>query len=182
MYLSMRGTLTVRHQEILRPFILDRVVHDLGAGDLTLAHILVVCGAASVIAVDKQPMPEPRVPSIERVVSCFDAFTGPVDIAFMSWPVNWRVGLTPIARTARLVIYLGNNMGGSACGYPDLWWHLRSREVLAHEFESSGSLIVYGPGTRGRKGKLPEEHAALDHNRVWSYQELLVWNRERGWK
>jgi hypothetical protein len=157
-------------------------VHDLGAGDLTLAHDLIQCGASSVIAVDKQPMPSPQVPNIERVVSYFHEYAQPVDIAFMSWPVNWSVGLTPIARRSRLVVYLGTNMGGSACGYQDLWWHLRSREVLAHVFDPTGSFIVYGFGTRGRKGRLPEEHAALDQSRVWTYDELTIWNRERGWK
>ena len=156
------------------------VVHDLGAGDLTLSHTLLQCGAFKVVAVDRAEMPEPLEARIERVTTYFDQFRDPIDVAFLSWPVNWPCGLEVLAKRSRLVIYLGQNTDGTACGYPDLWWHLRTREVLHQVFEDPGtSLLVYGPGTRKGKSRLPEEHAALDPQRVWSYEELEKWSRSR---
>lgn len=171
----MEGVLTEEHQEILRLFVAGRVVHDLGAGNLTLAHTLIQCGASRVVVVDRHEMLEPKVSSIERVTTWFDQYEGPIDIAFMSWPVNWGCGLLGLVERARLVIYLGNNMGGTMCGYGTLWEYLRTREVLAHVFGQKGSFIVYGPGRQKSRKPLPEEHAALDLNHVWTYEELKRW-------
>jgi hypothetical protein len=174
----MRGSLTDCQQEILRPLVVGNTVHDLGAGDLSLARTLIECGAKGVVAIDKEMMLDSKVPSIETIHAYFDQYANPIDIAFLSWPVNWSSGVLRLVRRARLVIYLGKNTGGIVCGYPDLWWHLRTREVLRHIPGRKNSFIIYGPGTRGCKGHLPEEHAALDDKRVWTFEELEQWGLE----
>lgn len=45
------------HQEAIAPHVAGKLVHDLGAGDLTRSSELVRLGA-QVVAVDKEPMPE----------------------------------------------------------------------------------------------------------------------------
>lgn len=175
----MRGSLDRFQQKILADIVTGQVVHDLGAGDLFLAHYLVhYLGASKVIAVEKERVPPPTSDKVEYVRSYFDKFEGKPDVALLSWPVSWDSGVLHLVRKARILIYLGRNTDGTVCGYRNLWGHLASREVLHYDDRSDqhNTLIIYGPGPRvGRR--LPEEHAALDQSRVWTPMELKEWER-----
>ena len=168
----MRGSFNTGHQEILAPLVSGRVVHDLGAGDLTLAHDLVGLRASKVIAVDKERMPSPESDKVECIQSYFKAYKGKPDIVLLSWPVNWDSDVLHLIEMARVIIYVGRNTNGVACGYAALWRYLETREVLHYDDQDQRStLIVYGPGRRAG-GRLPEEHAAIDQSRVWAMSEV----------
>lgn len=171
------GKLSARQRELVKPVVEGETIHDLGAGDLSLAHVLIWLGAARVVAIDKQPMPDGADLRIDRVTSYFNHYREPIQTAFVSWPINWAdEGLVECVRRASIVIYLGSNMDGSACGATALWEHLSGRIILAHEPERSNTLIVYGPDLVDRE-LVPEEFAALNTQRMWGYDELYE-NRE----
>lgn len=173
---QLTSRLSSKQLKALYPYVRSKVVHDLGAGDGTLACELVVsCGAEKVIAIDRHPIPDPPIEGIECLTMYFDRFHEKVDIAFVSWPVNWPCALEPILRHARLVVYLGKNTDGSQCGYQGFWELLVEREVLLHIPERPNVLIVYGQNKVERQ-ILPEEYAAIqactDEPRVYDYDEL----------
>jgi hypothetical protein len=166
------GSLSPSQLEALQPFVEGRIVHDIGAGDLCLAQSLCVAGARKVVAIDKVTMPRPPNEHIVPVVSYFARFKDPIETAFVSWPVNWpEAGLLDLVSNSDRVIYLGTNTDGTACGDPILFHHLSQREVLAHVPEFRNTLIVYGPCTETRD-LLPEEKAALDPSRMYSFAEV----------
>jgi len=158
----------------LATFVEGAVVHDLGAGSLEHPTKLLELGAAEVVAVDRSIIKPPSKDlNIDTVESTFDDFHEPVDIAFMSWPVNWRCGLERFAQSARVVIYIGKNTDGACCGDPTLWRELAQREVLAHSPHKENTLIVYGP-QRVSRPWLPEERTQLeDPEFLWSYDKLM---------
>jgi hypothetical protein len=173
------GQLSKIQQEALKPYILGKKVHDLGAGGFELTHKLIDLGAEGVIAIDRySPFPSPSffdlAPNqgkIQFVQSYFHDYHEPIQTAFCSWPVNWQSGLDHIAARTETFIYLGSNTDGSMCGYQDMWQHLRTREILAHLPERKNTLIVYGPKTVDRP-EVPEERAALNLDKMWSYGAL----------
>lgn len=157
-------------------FVKGKVVHDLGAGDLCLAQQLVEFGAEKVIAVDRySPLTyskRAKLTSIDIVTCYFHDYKGSVKTAFLSWPVNWYdYSLGNFIEQAEMVIYLGSNLDGSACGYPDMWVHLSQREVLAHIPHRKNTLIVYGPEFV-KRAQLPEEFASLNQARMYRFEEL----------
>jgi hypothetical protein len=157
-------------------FVKGKIVHDLGCGDLHLAHQLVKFGAEKVIAVDKSMhLPYSRLQKlqgIEFVGKYFHDFHEPVETAFLSWPVNWYdYGLGKILDRAKTVIYLGSNLDGSACGYSDMWMVLSHRNILAHIPSYTNTLIVYGSDFV-KRSRVPEEQAALDQSKVYRFDEV----------
>ena len=148
-----------------------REVVDLGAGSMYLSQELLGLGARRVIAVDKEILASAD-PQIRVVRSTFEEFsaqhTSPIDVAFMSWPVNWMVpGLLNILKRSRQIIYLGSNVNASACGWPALWLYLQGRRIEHYCPDRRNSLIVYGADV-DRDGSatllrpmVGEEHAAL---------------------
>ena len=175
------GHLTPPMLVALRPLVAGRIVHDLGAGDLGLARALRGLGASRVVAIDKA-YGSPESPlardalggtaGIELVRAYFRDFSDPVDVAFVSWPVNWPTGLAGILERSRVVLYLGKNTDGSACGTPEVFARLASREVLAHVPHRRNTLVAYGP-VRTARPLLGEELAALSFapEREISYEE-----------
>lgn len=164
------GKLTPSQAEVLRPFIEGRQVHDLGAGDLTLASRLLTLGADGVVAVEPHA-PKKHPPQIEVHPTYFADYAETPEVAFVSWPVNYDgIGLVKVLRRAPVVIYLGVNTDGTSCGGSDLWEHLRKREVLAHAPHPQNTLIVYGP-KRVRRPLYGEEWAAIDQSRIYRYSE-----------
>lgn len=168
----MSSSLSIAKRMIIEPFVRGRVVHDLGAGDLVEAKMLVEMGAEQVHAIDCRPMPKVGDFRITRHTMRFDDWRheGYMDVAFVSWPINHDTGIERLLRSARTVIYHGKCTDGTMCGYPAMWQHLTQREVLAHEHNPVGTLIVYGRDPALRK-PLPEEMCGLDLERVWSYSE-----------
>ena len=165
------GKLSSAQARIVAAFVEGELVHDLGAGDLELARQLIALGARGVVAVDKNPS-QKRVPLVRQVMSHFHAFEEPIEVAFVSWPVNWQdLGIVGLVKRAPLVIYLGTNMDGIACGTGELYWDLSKREVLAHEPHPKNTLIVYGHRSVTRE-PLPEEVAGMDPTRLYHFSEM----------
>jgi hypothetical protein len=161
---------------VLAAYVYGQHFHDLGAYDLRLSQTLADLGASEVTAIDRNAMPDPgpSYPEVHRIQTYFQEYKEPVSHALASWPVNWECGMADLLRDASVVVYLGKNTDGVACGNPALWQHLRCRRVLAHVPHKANTLIVYGAlGALARADDecLPEEMAAVYDHRVWSYDE-----------
>ena len=196
------GRFSPEQAAAVRPFVQGQRVHDLGAGvSLYLAHYLVGLGADEVVAVDRSPTPwrgggygpkrhrwhalyGQETPDgnqtadfrkVRYVQAYFSEFRERVTTAFVSWPSNYPddqdAGLVRLVSNAQMVVYLGTNTDGTACGSPDLFSHLCAREALVHVPHRRNTLIVYGQEVGSRK-LLPEERAAMDTTRIYSFAEL----------
>lgn len=170
------GTLSEAQIETIKPFVEGQVVHDLGAGDCVLAcRLLDTMGAQKVVAIDsnKYMSPYRELPKgVEYRSMLFFHWAEPIDIAFVSWPQGNDCNLEDLVQDSRLVIYLGKNWGGVACGTMRFFKALRDREVLAMVPDERNTLIVHGPKRVTRK-PTPEERAIIyDPHRVFSYEEL----------
>lgn len=158
------GRLSKSQRKTLRKFVRGKIIHDLGAGDLTLSGELLDLGAAEVYAVDKErrhygPTADSR---LHFKQARFHELTSPMDLVFLSWPVNAEeVGLVPIMKRASTVIYLGCNTGGSMCATPDFFRALLLRELLAYDPHRENSLIVTGKFTGAPRQPTGEELAGL---------------------
>ena len=169
----MYGRLTVEQRAALPRFITGRVVTDFGAGDGSLAVRLVALGAKEVVAVDKHVIRFGVLPKIRPVMSNFDEFREPVDVAFVSWPQQFGTdALARVVAPASIVIYLGSNTDGTVCGHESFWQTLRHRRVMQHIPDRKNTLIVYA-GDDVTRPLLPEEFAALNRaKRIYRYEEL----------
>ena len=80
------------------------------------------------------------------------------DVAFVSWPVNWRsIAWHLFLPKYSEVIYVGSNHSGICCGDPELWKSLGKREVLEVIPDSSETLIHYGASPRKDDAPTPCE-------------------------
>lgn len=166
------GKLNLKQETAIKPNVSDQLVHDLGAGDLSLAADLLRLGAKQVVAIDKAPYQRKPPQRINTVTCTFENYPAPVDIAFISWPrENFDLGLLNIVRRARIVIYLGCNTRGNACGFPQMWQHLATRQVLSYVPEEYNSLVIYG-STPERRKYLPEEYVGIFQDKMWTFQEI----------
>lgn len=165
-------TLSHAHATAIQRHVEGKVVHDLGAGNLTLSVTLLKLGAVRVIAVDKEPPRTRSMPNgLTYVQSLFRNYKEVSDVAVASWPINNPSGLHRLVEHSRVVIYLGKNTDATVCGYEEFWDHLIRREVLEYLPSRAQSLVIYGP-RRVERVKLPEELAATDIERIWGYDEL----------
>lgn len=171
--MGANGAFTPEQLKALKPYVEGREVTDLGCAHLVHSHMLVKMGAKKVIGVDRNRTSQPlRFPYQMQVVQIhFDNYHEPVDVAFMSWPVNWSCGLDRIARRADTIIYLGSNMDGSAAGDKDLFEVLRRRENPVYVPSFKNTLAIYGPELVDRPAN-PEEVAVLDTpDYIWHFYE-----------
>lgn len=168
------GILTEEQWASLEPYIEDQVVYDLGAGDLELAHEMDALGARKIIAVDRHDMPPPRTKRVQTVRSHFHQWNAPesMDVAFLSWPVNWCSDAERLLPRAKIVVYVGRCTDSTLCGSLEFWGHVRHREVLAVVPNRHNVLIIYGEVGGREEGLLPEEMAGMDYEKVWTYDEL----------
>lgn len=186
------GAFNEAQRQAIRGYVRGRVVHDLGAGDLTLSRELLRLGARRVIAHDKCFNVGARSKSLKdvrwgwstRQKNCplelrqgyFQDYVGrPPRLALLSWPVNYDgIGLAELVERIPTVMYLGTNVGGSACGGDDLWEHLRRREVLTYVADRKNTLIIYGGAVKDRPPH-GEELAALSRSptggKMWLFEE-----------
>jgi hypothetical protein len=170
----MWGSLNTKQHAIVASYVAGKTVHDLGAGDLKLSKILADMGA-DVVAVEPNTecFPAQLPKNIKIVPSYFNNFRGPVDMAFMSWPSTHTTGVDRIVKKSRIVIYLGTNMNGTACGYLELWDMLCKREILDISVDRKNTLIVYGPQAV-KRDPVPEEQGGRCRDIMWfdtSYPE-----------
>lgn len=161
------GHLTPHMDEVLSPFIQNKEVWDLGAGSLGYAKHLLRLGAGSVVAVDKEGFQPSRykghnILPVERYFADVQVPPEGIRVAWVSWPTNHSLyGLLPLLMASDVVVYLGSNTSGSACGWPALYNHFHSREILAHVPHQRNTLAVYGRTIPGRGPLIGEELAAL---------------------
>lgn len=175
------GSLSAPQRAALAPFVKGKKVHDIGAGDLALSNELLMMTAKQIIAVDSHEYPALRrhagmskPPSkIERVTTYFHKYMDPIDTAFVSWPINhYDPGLVAIVERSRVVIYLGKNSDGTACGFPAFFLPLSKREVHVYIAERANTLIVYGPRPVERPMYGEERASILIDERMWPFDEL----------
>ena len=190
------GVINNTQSKAVQQAVQGRVVHDLGAGDLAMAHLLVHLGAKKVVAIDR--VESVAVRALKRggpiefhhmdhntyvsmqmmggideglrkglVSSPPPRFAQPEkpDVVFMSWPYNLPdQGLLLLASMAKTVIYLGQNLGGSACGFPELFQHFVTRELVSHVPSVKNSLIILGGKLDSLREPVMEEVGALDQS------------------
>ncbi len=164
---------------VLVKYTKGRVVHDLGAGALGLARILIDHGACKVIAIDKEPISLAKDdPCIEIEWMLFSDYKEPIDTAVVSWPINhYDQGLLTLVERSRRVIYIGKNTDGSMCGWPGLFWSFLSRKLLAYIPDRKNALIVYGDRLKDRsfaglRRPVGEELAGLTtYEKMFSYED-----------
>lgn len=178
--MSAYGLLTREMRLVLSEHVKNRIVHDLGAGDMTRSCELSDLGASSVVAVDKR-LPHPRrdLPgnvffykmSFKELLSEIDH---PIDVAFVAWPFNAHLpGLLELLTRAKTVIYLGINDEGTACGWSGLFTYLSTREVLAEVNHPRNDLLIYGSALECKRRLRPEESRGLSAEIMpWSLQAL----------
>lgn len=164
------GQLSREQKAVVRKFVAAQTVHDLGAGQQVLSVELLRLGATKVVAVDCHKARRPRK-GVEEFVGCFKDFKETPQVAFVSWPVTYDgIGLSDILGRSRIILYVGTNTGGTACGGRDVWDHLCGREVLAYVEDPHNTLIVYG-AQKVVRTMYGEEIAALDQSKIWTFDE-----------
>lgn len=128
-------TLTDKQESTLLSWVKDEVVHDLGAGNLSLA-LLMSSHAKEVHAIDKELPKASNLPAnVHLHEGLFNAVKLPttLDCVVLAWPPNMHCpGLLDMVKRAFRVAYIGSNTSGSACGTSDLFVHL-SKRMLVHE-------------------------------------------------
>lgn len=160
------GTLTPEMEARIAPLVNNKTVWDLGAGDLSYAKRLLHLGAPHVVAVDKAIQGTPPK-DIQVIEAYFDEITTTllpehIEIAFLSWPANRHMpGLQNLLDRSHIVIYLGSNTNGTACGTPNLIRTLASRSLLDELPHPRNSLLIYGPRLTQPRTLAGEEIAAL---------------------
>ncbi len=169
------GYLSKAQKLAIKPYVSGCEVLDLGAGDLSLSRDMLRFGATHVVAIDKEIGPRPPK-LVTKILASFTGYaartTEPIQVALISWPVNWPVpGLVELVAWSNIVIYLGTNSDGNACGFSELWKSLSKRTVIEHVPERENTLIIYGRDTLEREN-LPEEWAALNQENIWSFESL----------
>lgn len=156
------GVLTDEMRAAMAPRVKDHDLWDLGAGDLRLSREMTAMGAR-VLAIDPRAPDDPAIETIRGTY--LDALPRlditPPRVVLLSWPqTSDAPGLLEILSAVPVVIYLGANTNGSACGTPGLWAHLTTREVLAEVRTEHNDLLIYGAPC-GPRPLRPEEQAAL---------------------
>jgi len=168
------GYLNDEMEEAIAKLIQGKTVWDLGAGDYGHARRLVELGASKVIAIDKEISKDCGPLNIEPRMCYFKDVEVPsegIDVAWVSWPCNYPLlGLKRLLEGSKLVIYLGLNTDGNACGPKDIWEHLACREIVSHVPNRRNSLIAYGGALKKPRQLLGEEFAVLD-GRMMSFKE-----------
>ena len=167
-------------QDALQDYIIDQTVYDLGAGDCSSSVLLAELGADAIIAVDKEcfPVQHPQVKQLnlrfEELLPDVDS----IDVAFISWPLNrFNPNLLELIRMSQIVIYLGSNTGGNACGDPAYFEEFCHRELLEYVPDRRNTLIIYGETLaepRAFTGLYGEEVSGLtilEQTRILSFEE-----------
>ncbi len=171
----MWGELKEPQRIVVRSHVTGRHVADLGSGNLILANELISLGAKRVWAVDKLQLPRHHMPRLELVPGYFENYHDPIDVAFVSWPINWfDQGLLDCITRAKTVLYLGKNTDGCACGFPAIFKHMCDRELLHYVPDRKNTLIVCGDLLSEPRVPTAEEYAGIFSatEAILSYEEL----------
>lgn len=168
----MQGQLTDDQESVLSGEVRDQVVYDLGAGSCRLSYRLLELGASKVIAVDRNPDPDPKnhPDQVEYRRAYFHELDPITEgLAFVSWPQQYLQGLVKLVKKAPKLVYLGCNTDYTACAPTEFWEHVTRRELLYHVPHHRNTLLVYGKRTSEQRELVLEEKAGLDRSKVYSY-------------
>ena len=182
------GSLSLEQSNCVEKHVRGEVVYDIGCGPLLhLSYELRGMDPKKVVAIDTKEFPQryyqggkspamwphSAVPAINWVEGLPPLYivrgTATEDnvekdqVLFFSWPIFFSETYDSLLPSAKKVIYLGQNWGGTSCGSSRFWDELRKREVLDLIPERSNTLIVYGRHLTDAELKdrsyIPEEHA-----------------------
>ena len=166
------GEMSDAQCDLVRPVVAGRVVHDLGAGDLAMAYLLIHLGASKVVAIDKCESPAVMALKKDGPIEFHRTYHDEylkghwdveVDVAFMSWPYNMLdVGMLLLAARAKTIVYLGVNVGGGAWGFPDLFHHFLTRKLEHHHPNPHNTLLVLGDELESPREPVYEERGGLE--------------------
>lgn len=148
-----------------------RDVHDFGCGVGVFTRALEQLGPKSVVGIDKEHMAmelankHMRTDITKFVCADFAEYawdsSEAFDVGIISWPVNWRnLGLVQLLERCKTIIYIGKNTNSTACGGPELFEYLVTREVVEYIPAFTNVLCVYGAPCEPRC-LTGEEFAAL---------------------
>ena len=165
------GRISEEQQGVIRRFVKDRVVTDLGAFKLAYSELLLTLGAKAVIAVDKEYMGTPPDPRITCVEELFADYRSEIDTAFVSWPANYENGLVDCVKDAKRIIVVSKNTDGTSCGTPEFYEKLLWRKLDAYVPDKSNSLIVVSRPLKHRRKPRGEENAGRYVNRYYEFEE-----------
>ncbi len=172
------GGLTPEQRACLGEYVQGRHVWDLGAGDCQVALACIAAGATRVTAVDKDPPPawlvRKPVPGLYYQRGYFEHTRplGVLDVVVLFWPINHPCGLTELVARARRVVYVGQNLGGTACGDPALYGHFLGRELLRHIPDRQNTMLVLGDPLSTPRPPTGEEQGGLDQTTVHPFGEF----------
>lgn len=160
-------------KEYLHSVVPGLRVSDLGSGDGSLALLMANFGALEVHAVDKAPPPCPvKHKNVKHYNRYFQEWDPPnhLDLSVVSWPRNMRLaGLIPLLQATPQVIYLGKNTDGTACGFPDMFRYLSTRNVIRYLPDRANVMIHYGSDPRPDANLYHEEMAGIFEDNTHYY-------------
>jgi hypothetical protein len=174
--------LNIEQQAVVARTVAGFCVYDLGAGNLDMTRLMLTLRASSVVAIDKEEMPpfhHPDVKCIRRRFDEFERFPADGDAALVSWPVNHpNPGLVRMLDAAPIIIYIGKNTDGSACGDRKLFEAFLGRRLIAYVPDRANVVAIYGEKLAtdihgevlNPRSKVGEEYAALQSEMLSYYQ------------
>lgn len=140
--------------DVIRSYVHEKHVVDLGAGNGVGAHWMLYLGASKVTMVDKEDMSDiVDPPYMEGVCTPFHKVPGDVggDVALIGWPTTSCSHLHSILHRWPVLVVFAKNSDHTACGDDLLWLYLSSREILQYVPHKSNSLTIYGPSHMERE-------------------------------
>ena len=167
------GKISSKQWDAIGEIVKGKTVHDIGCGDLEHARGLIKHGASKVIAIDKNHVvsTDPRIEVVEKRFHEYRP-TESMEVAFLSFPVNYDApGLLYHLATAKIIIYIGNNFNGTACGIPMLFHFFVSRKLISWIPNPRNTLLVIGEWTLDKREPTPEEMAGIDVENYYDYYD-----------
>lgn len=159
------AVLTPAMEAKLAEVVGGQVVFDFGCGKGELAAWMARHKAKAVTAIDHKTAPKfrsKRVTFVRKEIAVAD-LPDSIDVGVIAWPVNrYTAGLVDALRRCKTVVYIGSNdvKWGTACGGPDLFPYLLTRELDAHLSNPQNRMLVIGqPLPEGRSREPTEDEA-----------------------
>jgi len=164
--LNLYGRFNETQRSTVTPHVRGQHIHDLGAGDGSLAIELLGMGAEKVTAIDRHKIAAKHCNLVtwEAYFHDLPPSVKP-SVVFLSWPPNHTdYALLQLCQGASVLIYLGKCTDGTACGFPELFDDMIHRELLAYVPDRLNTLIIVGDRQPHRRKPQGEERAGLEMN------------------